>query len=175
MALKNVFRSSLKLNNNFLNLNLLHVQSKVKVNSHFGVSKRRLLHTCSPLLKKLEVSIIINREGEEIHTKGKEGDSILDVITKNEIDLPGYGACEGTLSCSTCHVKLSPDDFAKIPEKASDEELDMLDLAPDVCATSRLGCQIYLCKKLEGLKVNVPSEVKDMREFPVVSSANTAE
>lgn len=31
---------------------------------------------------------------------------------------------------------------------------------------SRLGCQIILSKDLEGLKVNVPSEVKDVREVP---------
>lgn len=39
------------------------------------------------------------------------------------------GACEGTLTCSTCHVILSPKDYDALPEKPSDEELDMLDLA----------------------------------------------
>ena len=40
------------------------------------------------------------------------------------------GACEGTLSCSTCHLIFDPDEFAKLglPEP-DDEELDMLDLA----------------------------------------------
>lgn len=39
------------------------------------------------------------------------------------------GACEGTLACSTCHVVLKKEDFAKLPDKPSDEEMDMLDLA----------------------------------------------
>jgi len=39
------------------------------------------------------------------------------------------GACEGTLACSTCHLVFSQDQFNKIPEKPTDEELDMLDLA----------------------------------------------
>lgn len=39
------------------------------------------------------------------------------------------GACEGTLACSTCHVVLKPADYAKLPNKPSDEEMDMLDLA----------------------------------------------
>lgn len=39
------------------------------------------------------------------------------------------GACEGTLACSTCHVVLKKDVFDKLPNKACDEELDMLDLA----------------------------------------------
>ena len=43
--------------------------------------------------------------------------------------LYGTGACEGTLSCSTCHLILKQADFDKIKEKPTDEELDMLDLA----------------------------------------------
>lgn len=39
------------------------------------------------------------------------------------------GACEGTLACSTCHLIFKPDDYKKIPDKPTDEELDMLDLA----------------------------------------------
>lgn len=39
------------------------------------------------------------------------------------------GACEGTLACSTCHLIFKPDDYKLIPEKPTDEELDMLDLA----------------------------------------------
>ena len=39
------------------------------------------------------------------------------------------GACEGTLSCSTCHIIFKKEDFDKITEEATDEELDMLDLA----------------------------------------------
>ena len=39
------------------------------------------------------------------------------------------GACEGTLACSTCHLIFTPEQFATIPEEATDEELDMLDLA----------------------------------------------
>lgn len=39
------------------------------------------------------------------------------------------GACEGTLSCSTCHIIFKKEDFDKLPDKPSDEEMDMLDLA----------------------------------------------
>jgi len=39
------------------------------------------------------------------------------------------GACEGTLACSTCHLIFSEEDFNKLPQKPTDEELDMLDLA----------------------------------------------
>lgn len=93
--------------------------------------------------------------GERIKTKGKVGDSLLDVIVNNQIDLDGFGACEGTLTCSTCHLILSQADYDKLPDKPSDEELDMLDLAYELTDTSRLGCQICLSKDLNGLEVKV--------------------
>ena len=101
--------------------------------------------------------------GDRIKTKGKVGDSFLDVIVNNNIDLDGFGACEGTLTCSTCHIIFSQPDYDKLPEKASDEELDMLDLAYDLSDTSRLGCQIILTKDMEGLEVKVPATVNDAR------------
>jgi ferredoxin len=40
------------------------------------------------------------------------------------------GACEGTLSCSTCHLIFSQKEMDKLNlEEPTDEELDMLDLA----------------------------------------------
>lgn len=37
----------------------------------------------------------IKANGEKIETKGKIGDSLLDVVVNNNIDLDGFGACEG--------------------------------------------------------------------------------
>lgn len=73
----------------------------------------------------------------------------------SSLDFDGFGACEGTLTCSTCHLIFSKPDFDKLPDKPSDEEMDMLDLAYDLTDTSRLGCQIYLTKEMNGLEVKV--------------------
>jgi len=105
----------------------------------------------------------IKQSGERLSVDGKEGDNLLDVVVNNNVDLDGFGACEGTLACSTCHLIFSKEDYEKIPEKPTDEELDMLDLAYDLCDTSRLGCQVYLTKEFEGLEVKVPSGVNDVR------------
>lgn len=105
----------------------------------------------------------VKANGDRIRTKGKVGDSLLDVVVNNNLDLEGFGACEGTLTCSTCHLIFSKCDFDKLPDKASDEELDMLDLAYDLADTSRLGCQIYLSKDLEGVEVKVPATINDAR------------
>ena len=39
----------------------------------------------------------------------------------------------------------------------------MLDLATELTVTSRLGCQIVLSEKLDGLKVSIPSNNNDIR------------
>ncbi len=68
---------------------------------------------------------------------------------------PLEGACEGAMACSTCHVIVAPEDFARLP-RASEEEDDLLDLAAHVTRTSRLACQIELTTQLETLTVKMP-------------------
>ncbi|XP_069942755.1 patatin-like phospholipase domain-containing protein 4 isoform X3 [Cherax quadricarinatus] len=68
-------------------------------------------------------------DGMKFTVKGKEGDNLLDIAVNNDLDLEGFGACEGTLACSTCHLIFKKEDFDLIEEPCTDEELDMLDLA----------------------------------------------
>ncbi|ALC44221.1 CG1319 [Drosophila busckii] len=105
----------------------------------------------------------VRANGEKIKSSGKVGDSLLDVVVNNNVDLDGFGACEGTLTCSTCHLIFKTADFEKLPDKPGDEELDMLDLAYDLTDTSRLGCQIILSKDMEGLEIHVPATINDAR------------
>lgn len=135
-----------------------------------SVQQMRLMQSASrnvdaqPKLQTEEVEVtFVRANGERIKAKGKIGDSLLDVIVNNQIDLEGFGACEGTLTCSTCHLIFSQADFDALPEKPGDEELDMLDLAYELTDTSRLGCQIVLSKELQGLEVRVPATINDAR------------
>jgi ferredoxin len=68
---------------------------------------------------------------------------------------PLEGACEGVMACSTCHVIVDDEDFAKLPS-ASEEEEDLLDLAAHATRTSRLACQIILSEDMESLNVRIP-------------------
>ena len=52
------------------------------------------------------------------------------------------------MACSTCHVIVDAEDFARLPP-ASEEEEDLLDIAAHVTRTSRLACQILLTEELE--------------------------
>lgn len=69
---------------------------------------------------------------------------------------PLEGACEGVMACSTCHVIVDAEDFAKLPP-ASEEEEDLLDLASHASRTSRLACQIILTADMESLNVCIPA------------------
>ncbi|XP_071152038.1 adrenodoxin-like protein 2, mitochondrial, partial [Mytilus edulis] len=102
-------------------------------------------------------------DGSEHTATAKVGDNLLDIIIDNDIDVDGFGACEGTLACSTCHLIFKPDQYEQIHEKPTDEELDMLDLAFGLSDTSRLGCQVIVTKEMDGWEIEVPSGVADAR------------
>ncbi|KAG2192809.1 hypothetical protein INT46_011565 [Mucor plumbeus] len=102
----------------------------------------------------------ITPEGEKIDVKATEGDTMLDLAQRYDIDLEC--ACEGSLACSTCHVICEPEYFDKM-EEPSDEENDMLDLAFGLTETSRLGCQIEMVKDLDGITVRIPSATRNLR------------
>jgi 2Fe-2S ferredoxin len=75
------------------------------------------------------------KEGLEIEVA--EGTTIL--AAAKTIGAPEGDRCGGVCACSTCHVYVSRGlDATSEPQ---DEELDVLDKAFDVRATSRLGCQ----------------------------------
>ncbi|XP_068935919.1 adrenodoxin, mitochondrial [Petaurus breviceps papuanus] len=129
-----------------------------------GASRRFSLSAPSGLSSEDKVTIhFINRDGEKLTTQGKVGDTLLDVVINNNLDIDGFGACEGTLACSTCHLVFEDHIFEKL-EVATDEENDMLDLAFGLTDTSRLGCQIYLTKSMNNMTVRVPEAVADARQ-----------
>lgn len=84
-------------------------------------------------------------------------------MVENNLDIDGFGACEGTLACSTCHLIFEDHIFEKL-DAVTDEENDMLDLAYGLTDRSRLGCQICLTKSMDNMTVRVPDVVADARQ-----------
>ena len=102
----------------------------------------------------------ITPNGERVAAEGKVGDRLLEV--GQAAGMPLEGTCEGQMACSTCHVVIAREWFAKLPRASEDEE-DMLDLAAAIRPTSRLSCQIVLGEELDGIEVAVPGESRDMQ------------
>lgn len=105
--------------------------------------------------------IFISADGSKVtEAEGKPGQTLLALA--QAYGQPLEGACEGAMACSTCHVIVAAEDFAKLP-KASPHEEDMLDFARDVTRTSRLACQILLSDELERLEVRMPRGAYNMQ------------
>jgi 2Fe-2S ferredoxin len=102
----------------------------------------------------------IEKGGNRRRVEAKLGTSLLDVALAHGIDIEG--ACEGCLSCTTCHVIVEEEFFDLLPA-ATEEEEDMLDLAAGLTATSRLGCQIRVSEEIDGLVVHLPEATRDVR------------
>jgi len=103
----------------------------------------------------------VSADGGEAHEVEASEGSILLEVAQND-GQPLEGTCEGQMACSTCHVIVAAEDFARLPP-ASEEEEDMLDLAVAATRTSRLACQILLTPDLDGLTVRIPPEHRDMQ------------
>ena len=103
----------------------------------------------------------LSADGRRVHEiDAPPGERLLDVAQAN--GQPLEGTCEGQMACSTCHVIVAAEDFAKLPP-ASEEEEDLLDLASHVTRTSRLACQIWLDAALESLTVRIPGGAHNMQ------------
>ncbi|CAI5793929.1 adrenodoxin-like [Podarcis lilfordi] len=101
-------------------------------------------------------------DGDKFSVTAKEGESLLEVVMNQNIDIDGFGACEGALACSTCHLIFEGSTFQQL-DPISDDEIDMLDLAYGLTETSRLGCQVRVKNWMDGLTVQVPTDVSDIR------------
>ncbi|KAL0994222.1 hypothetical protein UPYG_G00119460 [Umbra pygmaea] len=120
------------------------------------------LHSNSEKNRFLEDKVTIhfvNQDGIKTTTAVIEGETLLDVVIKKNLDISGFGACEGTLACSTCHLIFDKSFYDKM-EPVIDEEMDMLDLAYGLTKTSRLGCQVKVQKWMDGMTVQVPQGVR---------------
>ncbi|MWV27736.1 2Fe-2S iron-sulfur cluster-binding protein [Aurantiacibacter rhizosphaerae] len=104
----------------------------------------------------------ITRKNEKVEVQAAAGDRLLEV--GQAAGMPLEGTCEGQMACSTCHVIIAREWFDKLEPAVEDEE-DMLDLAADVQATSRLSCQIILSEELDGMEVRMPSDSNDAQGF----------
>jgi 2Fe-2S ferredoxin len=96
-----------------------------------------------PPAKKYTITFLPSNEQVEVdpakipYDRTGLAGSILDIALGHDVDLDH--SCGGVCACSTCHVIVR----AGIEScgEASEDELDQLDKAPGIEATSRLGCQ----------------------------------
>lgn len=76
--------------------------------------------------------------------------NLMEIAKANE--LPVEGTCGGMALCASCHMYIISDHELNEP---SHDEIIMLDQAFFVEENSRLGCQIKVNEKLDGLTVKL--------------------
>ena len=96
---------------------------------------------------------VTTREGEQrTVTQGAGHQTLMQVLYEEDIGVEAI--CGGCTSCATCHVRVHPDWIEKTG-RATESEMDLLDLESEACDRSRLSCQIELTDELDGLVVEV--------------------
>ena len=101
---------------------------------------------------------ITDREGtiHEVEAPTDMNLNIMELVRMYELAPEGtIGICGGMAMCASCQCYVLNN--IEIPEKGDDEEA-MLSEAFNVKPNSRLGCQIQITEKLEGLAIELAPE-----------------
>ena len=101
---------------------------------------------------------ITDREGtvHEVQAPTDMNLNIMELVRMYELAPEGtIGICGGMAMCASCQCYVINE--IEIPEKGDDEEA-MLSEAFNVKPNSRLGCQIRITEKLEGLAIELAPE-----------------
>lgn len=97
----------------------------------------------------------ISHAGETRQVSVPIGDSVMEGAIKNGID--GIVAeCGGACQCATCHVYVDEAFLGLLNPMQEDEDEMLNTTASERRTNSRLGCQIPVTKKLDGLIVRTP-------------------
>ncbi|MDR3224158.1 MAG: 2Fe-2S iron-sulfur cluster binding domain-containing protein [Holosporales bacterium] len=98
-------------------------------------------------------TIIFKKGDIETKVEAASGETLLETANASGVKL--FGGCSGAGVCGTCHVYIYPSFIDKI-QKASDEEIDLLESLPNGNINSRLACQIVVSEELDGLTITIP-------------------
>lgn len=93
-------------------------------------------------------------------TNIEDGQSLLEVALKNDIDL--HHNCGGVCACSTCHLYVNKGEDSL--EELSDKEEDFIDRAVNPRLSSRLGCQCLLLDGDGEVEVTLPDQTQFLGE-----------
>ena len=101
------------------------------------------------------IKIFLKSKNKKNEFEVKENTTLLQIAHENNIEIEG--SCDGSMACSTCHIIIDSQWFKEL-KPACVEEKEMLTLIPNYQKYSRLGCQINITKKLNGLQFKLPEE-----------------
>jgi 2Fe-2S ferredoxin len=94
----------------------------------------------------------ITPSGEEVVVEDAIG-NLMEIAREHGVE--GIeGACSGCCSCATCHIQV-PTEWLDKTGRATESEMDLIDLESETDERSRLSCQVEMTDALDGLVVQV--------------------
>lgn len=96
----------------------------------------------------------IQHDGTEHKVQVELGSTVMHGAVDNLVD-GIVGECGGACSCATCHCYVDETWIDRM-DPADEIEQEMLEFAAEPKSNSRLGCQIEVTDKLDGLVVRLP-------------------
>ena len=107
----------------------------------------------------MPVITFVEFDGTVRAVNARVGTSFLTLAKQNGVDLEG--ACGGSLACATCHLIVAKEWYDRLPPAGAAEQV-LLDVAFEMTATSRLGCQLRVTQDLDGCVVRVADKNRDL-------------
>lgn len=99
----------------------------------------------------------IETNGTEHEIELPMGATIMEGAVQN--DVKGIVAeCGGSCMCATCHVYVDEQFLSLLPEMEEEESEMLQGASAEIKSNSRLGCQVRLSSKLEGIIVRIPEK-----------------
>jgi len=97
----------------------------------------------------------VSADGDAEVVDAPSGTSVMMAALSNSVD--GILAeCGGQAMCATCHVYVTDEWRARLPEMAEDEDMMLDEAHSERLPQSRLSCQIPVTEDLDGLVVELP-------------------
>jgi len=99
--------------------------------------------------------VFVERDGREVVVEDAAvGVSLMETAKAHGVD-GILGECGGGCACATCHVYVDPAWVERLGARDELEEMTLDGVAHILRDNSRLGCQVVLDERMDGLRVAV--------------------
>ncbi len=98
--------------------------------------------------------VFYHQNGDRREVRGQINSTVMDCALDNNI-VGILAQCGGGCTCSTCHCYIREPWLTRLPDASNDEQ-ELLSHLNERQGNSRLTCQIFLNKEIDGIEIDIP-------------------